>query len=57
MEGNGGPAAAMRELEGQLIVTQTKDNHRQLINLLAATPRSAIIQARSLSATEVYTRR
>ena len=25
---------AMRELKGQLIVTQTKENHRQLINLL-----------------------
>jgi general secretion pathway protein D len=31
---NGGSVGALRELEGQLIVTQTPENHRQLINLL-----------------------
>jgi len=31
---NGGSVGALRELEGQLIVTQTPENHRQLVNLL-----------------------
>ena len=31
---NGGSVGALRELEGQLIVTQTPENHRQLLNLL-----------------------
>src|SRR5882724_6762662 len=30
----GGSVGALRELEGQLIVTQTPENHRQLKNLL-----------------------
>ena len=31
---NGGSVGALRELQGQLIVTQTPENHRQLVNLL-----------------------
>ena len=30
----GGPAGTLRELEGQLIITQTADNHREIVALL-----------------------
>ena len=30
----GGRVGALRELEGQLIVTQTRDNHRRIVAML-----------------------
>ncbi|HZN68129.1 MAG TPA: hypothetical protein VFB66_22780 [Tepidisphaeraceae bacterium] len=36
----GGTVGSVREIEGQLIVTQTQENHRQLVELLAAMRRT-----------------
>jgi general secretion pathway protein D len=41
---NGGSVGALRELEGQLIVTQTPENHRQLVNLLEQLRETRAIQ-------------
>ena len=41
---NGGSTGALRELEGQLIVTQTPENHRQLVALLEKLRQSRAIQ-------------
>jgi general secretion pathway protein D len=41
---NGGSVGALRELQGQLIVTQTPENHRQLINLLEQLRETRAIQ-------------
>ena len=41
---NGGSVGAVRELEGQLIVTQTPENHRQLFNLLEQLRETRAIQ-------------
>jgi type II secretory pathway component GspD/PulD (secretin)/tetratricopeptide (TPR) repeat protein len=41
---NGGSVGALRELQGQLIVTQTPENHRQLVNLLEQLRETRAIQ-------------
>ena len=41
---NGGSVGAVRELQGQLIVTQTPENHRQLVNLLEQLRETRAIQ-------------
>src|SRR5206468_9336763 len=41
---NGGQVGAIKELSGQLIVTQTADNQRQLINLLEQLRETRAIQ-------------
>jgi type II secretory pathway component GspD/PulD (secretin) len=41
---NGGTVGAIRELQGQLIITQTQDNHRQVVRLLEQLRETRAIQ-------------